>query len=283
MKLRRLYVKIWIISAVLLVSFASTNITIPVHALSPQSKFTNEIKMCGDLKLVLEFLAESQAKPEEVEADVLMVLGSHDMQVPQEAARLYAKMPKKPKTVIFSGGIGWRTRGLTEGEVLGSEAEVFREEFKKELVKLGMIADEIAKIIILTETNSTNTGDNIKFSKQLLEENRLLPKSVILMQTPALQRRSVATFKRWFGSEVKCTSYTYMPDVGNMNDGDLESLAELAVGEIDRISKYGPSGEGFMVEVQIPQEITGAAQRLQKILGDVQPEQLPDGGLRRGV
>ena len=60
---------------------------------------------------------------------------------------------------------------------------------------------------ILIENQSTNTGDNILFTRQLLEERGLDPDRLILVQKPYMERRSYATFKRlWPDKELIVTS-----------------------------------------------------------------------------
>jgi len=60
---------------------------------------------------------------------------------------------------------------------------------------------------ILIEPNSTNTGENIKFTRQLLAEHDLQPESFIVVQKPYMERRSYATFRKmWPEKEVIVTS-----------------------------------------------------------------------------
>lgn len=69
------------------------------------------------------------------------------------------------------------------------EAEVFADV----AMKLG-----VPEEVILIENKSTNTGENVIFSKRLLQEKGLDFNSFILVQKPYMERRTYATFKkRW--------------------------------------------------------------------------------------
>jgi uncharacterized SAM-binding protein YcdF (DUF218 family) len=51
---------------------------------------------------------------------------------------------------------------------------------------------------IFVENKSTNTGENILFTQQLLAHKNLDPQSFILVQKPYMERRSYATFKQYW-------------------------------------------------------------------------------------
>jgi hypothetical protein len=222
---------------------------------------TNYTQITSNLKPIISFLAQRDEMP--AQADVLLVLGSGDTRVPKEAAHLYMQMSEKPRTIVFSGGIGRLTPD--SWKALGSEAEMLKTLFIEELRNLGLSQEAIKEVEnnIIIEGKSTNTGENLTFARELLKEKGVSLETVILIQTPLLQRRSVATFEKEFGR--KAISHTYLPDIADIKVHDLESFREIALGEIERIKKYGPSGEGFMVEVNIPDDIINAAQRIEYI------------------
>ncbi len=58
---------------------------------------------------------------------------------------------------------------------------------------------------ILIEKNSTNTGENVQFTRKLLAEHGLDPQKFIVVQKPYMERRAFATFLRyWPEKEVDC-------------------------------------------------------------------------------
>src|SRR5215211_3312985 len=91
-------------------------------------------------------------------ADAILVLCSHDERVAERAAQLFHE--GLAPLVIFSGGQGSITR------TLWNEPEA--ERFAQIAINLGVPREKI-----LTETQSTNTGENIEFKKRLLAERGL--------------------------------------------------------------------------------------------------------------
>ena len=77
--------------------------------------------------------------------------------------------------ILFSGGQGNFTEAWEE-----SEAVVF----SRRAEELG-----VGREAILVETASSNTGENIKNSHRLLAEKKLLPRRIILVQKPFMERR----------------------------------------------------------------------------------------------
>ncbi len=92
-------------------------------------------------------------------ADCIFVLGSHDTRVAEWAADLF--LQGYAPYIVFSGGLGNFTRGVFKKP----EAEIFADI----AIQKGVPAD---KIII--ENQSTNTGENVHFTKKLLEEKGLV-------------------------------------------------------------------------------------------------------------
>jgi uncharacterized SAM-binding protein YcdF (DUF218 family) len=102
-----------------------------------------------------------------VQSDCIIALGSNDERVAEHAASLYFN--RYAPYIIFSGGEGELTKGLYDT----SEAE----HFAKIAMDMG-----VPKGAIFIEENSSNTGENILFSRRLLNENKLNPQRFILVQ-----------------------------------------------------------------------------------------------------
>src|SRR6185312_15567209 len=104
--------------------------------------------------------------------DCILALGSHDLRVAERAAELYNE--DWAPLVIMSGGLGNFTReAWTEPEA---------DKFAAVAIEQGVPADKI-----LIENRSTNTGENILFTQQLLAENGIHPDSFILVQKPYME------------------------------------------------------------------------------------------------
>ena len=99
-------------------------------------------------------------------ADCILGLGSYDLRVAERCADLYFE--NLAPLIIFSGGFGNWTEGFWDKP----EAETFKEH----ILHKGIPADAIK-----TETESTNIGENIKFTKKLLSELGVQLKSIILV------------------------------------------------------------------------------------------------------
>ena len=131
-------------------------------------------------------------KHEIAAADAILVLCSHDERVAERAAQLFHE--GWAPLVIFSGGHGSITK------TLWSEPEA--ERFARIAVGLGVPRESI-----LIEAHSTNTGENIEFTKRLLAERGLDLQKFILVQKPYMERRAFATFRKlWPEKDLIVTS-----------------------------------------------------------------------------
>ena len=172
-------------------------------------------------------------------ADAILVLCSHDIAVAERGARLY--LDGWAPLLIYSGGFGSITRKLW------IEPEADR--FAAVAISLGVPRERI-----LIENRSTNTGENVTFTKELLEARGLDPHTFIVVQKPYMERRSYATFKsRWPEKELIVTSpqvsfedYLERYSQQSLSEDDVVSII---VGDLQRIKVYGERGW------QIPQEI----------------------------
>src|SRR5215213_1655314 len=125
-------------------------------------------------------------------ADAILVLCSHDERVAERGAQLF--LEEWAPLIIFSGGQGAITKALWD--------EPEAERFARIAVSLNVPRERI-----LIEPNSTNTGENVQFTKRLLAEKGLDLQKFIVVQKPYMERRSYATFRRyWPEKEVVVTS-----------------------------------------------------------------------------
>jgi len=121
-------------------------------------------------------------KHEIAPADAILVLCSHDERVAERAAQLFHE--GWAPLVIFSGGQGSITR------TLWSEPEA--ERFARIVINLGVPRESI-----LIESQSTNTGENIEFTKRLLDERGLeLQKFILVQNRKAFSHATTAASKR---------------------------------------------------------------------------------------
>ncbi|HKP84285.1 MAG TPA: YdcF family protein, partial [Pyrinomonadaceae bacterium] len=118
---------------------------------------------------------------------------------------------------------------------------------------------------ILIEAHSTNTGENIAFTKRLLTEKGLNPHSFIIVQKPYMERRSYATFRKlWPEKDLIVTSpqvsfQSYLEEYANRSLS-VDDVVSIMVGDLQRIRLY-PS-LGFQIEQEIPAEVWSAFELL---------------------
>jgi uncharacterized SAM-binding protein YcdF (DUF218 family) len=185
-------------------------------------------------------------------ADAILVLCSHDTVVAERGAELY--LERRAPLLIFSGGSG-RITGRLWGE---PEADLFA----RIAVGRGVPHDRI-----LIENRSTNTGENVRFTRQLLADRHLDPASFILVQKPYMERRAYATFRKvWPEKAVQVTS----PKVGFRDYLARHANASLSgadvigimVGDLQRMRLY--PARGFQIVQEIPDDVWAAFETLVK-------------------
>lgn len=181
-------------------------------------------------------------------ADCILVLGSHDTRVAERAAELY--LAGWAPVVIFSGGLG----RLTEGVWTETEADLF----SKIAIEKG-----VPKEAILIENKSTNTGENILFTQQLLAEKNLYPGSFIVVQKPYMERRSFATFKKhWPEKKLIVTSPQISFEDYATDEIPAEQVVNIMAGDLQRIKLYAE--KGFQIYQEIPADVWQAYEQLVK-------------------
>ncbi|RBM71095.1 YdcF family protein [Vibrio tarriae] len=189
-------------------------------------------------------------------ADLILVLGSNDVRVAEHAAKLYHQ--GLAPYVLFSGGFGRFTQGVFNH----SEAETF-----------AAIAKDagVPEHAILLETQSTNSGENLHFSHQLLVQQARPAKRVLLVQKPYMERRAYAAFMKQWPESVESVQVT--SPAGSFFDyltSELTSdfVLNAMLGDFERIRDY--PALGFQIAQPIPKPVALAHQAL--LMFKVNPE-----------
>jgi uncharacterized SAM-binding protein YcdF (DUF218 family) len=183
-------------------------------------------------------------------ADAILVLCSHDMAVARRGAELF--LEGWAPLLVFSGGLGAITRHLWSVP----EAD----QFAAEAMALGVPPDKI-----LIENQSTNTGENVSFTRRLLGERHLTIRKAIVVQKPYMERRSYATFKKvWPEIELVVTSPQVSFDdyLSKYTHTALspDDVISIMVGDLQRIRVY--PAQGFQIPQDIPDEVWSAYEEL---------------------
>lgn len=165
---------------------------------------------------------------------VIVGLGSYDLAVADHCADLY--LQGYANKIIFSGKDG----NWTSGRWQKTEAEIFADQ---------AIAKLVSAQDILLEKFATNLGENILYSRAIIED--LLPNvgEVILVTKPNTTRRAYATFMaNW--SQMRVVLSAPSRKFSEVAVGySLEDLVHELVGDVQRIINY--PAKGF----QIPQDV----------------------------
>lgn len=175
-------------------------------------------------------------------AEIIIALGSNDVRVAERAAELFTS--GYAPLLLFSGGVG----ALTKGQYGMSEAAYF--------AKIAE-ARGVPSSHILIEPHSTNTGENIRFSRALLASLQRSPKSIILVQKPFMERRTLATFlQQWPDPPKFVVTSPQIPLAQYPQDVERLRLADVIdtlCGDLQRIAVY--PAKGFQVPMEIPDSV----------------------------
>jgi len=187
-------------------------------------------------------------------ASAIVALGSNDVRVAHRAAELF--LEGRAPVLLFSGGVG----ALTEGQYGGlSEAAAFADI---------AAARGVPRAAMLVEGASTNTGENIRFSRALLDaRGGAPPASLILVQKPFMERRTLATFLAQWGAPPVPAFTVTSPQVALADYPDaraqrlaLADVIETMCGDLQRIAVY--PARGFQAPMAIPAEAWAALRLL---------------------
>ena len=183
-------------------------------------------------------------------ADAILVLCSHDKAVAERGAQLF--LDGWAPLLIFSGGLGSITKTLWQEPEAAQFAEI-------------AVAMGVPRARILTEDKSTNTGENILFTKQLLADRGLDPGTFIVVQKPYMERRSYATFRKlWPEKSLLVTSPRvsfdqYLRKYSNAALS-IDDVIDIMVGDLQRIRVY--PDKGFQIHQDIPDDVWDAFEEL---------------------
>jgi uncharacterized SAM-binding protein YcdF (DUF218 family) len=185
-----------------------------------------------------------------VKSDAILVLCSYDKRVAERGAQLF--LDGWAPLLIFSGGLGSITRGMW------SEPEA--DQFAKIALSMGVPEEKI-----LVENKSTNTSENVLFTKRLLAERSINPESFIMVQKPYMERRSYATFRKWWPEKeaiVTSPQVSFDEYLEKYTNPELTSddVVSIMVGDLQRIKLY--PAKGFQVYQEIPADVWAAYEEL---------------------
>jgi uncharacterized SAM-binding protein YcdF (DUF218 family) len=180
--------------------------------------------------------------------DAIIVLCSYDTRVANYAAELYRE--RYAPVLVFSGKEG----ANTEGRFSATEAEIFGE-----IARSGGVHSEA----ILLEKEARNTGENVRFSRELLGARGIHVQKVIAVQKPFMGLRVQATFEKvWPEVEVLVTSPLQGLDELAPPGMELAEIISIMVGDFERVLEYPKLG--FQTEQPVPDKARAAFEHLKR-------------------
>ena len=174
-------------------------------------------------------------------AEGILVFGSSDLRVAEHAADLFHR--GLAPWILLSGARGRMTKDWPETEAEGL-ARVAREH--------GVPDDAL-----FIENRATNTGENIRFSRELLAERGITLASGILVQKPYMERRSIAALDvQWPDASFRASSppMSFQEYCNGTLTSDL--VISAMTGDFQRILDY--PAMGFASPQEVPEKVMQA-------------------------
>ena len=207
------------------------------------------------LQVIWDFLCLNE-QPRK--ADVIVGFGNFNEDIPRRAAELYLQ-GYAPK-ILFTGGLGRNTVGLLP------ESEADR--FARVAIGCG-VPDEA----IIREDKSTNTAENIIFTRKLLEELNVPHDHILGVHQPFMERRITAAMGVYWpelnfsvtSPQVTIPQYLEAAKVQGITEN---ASISVIVGDFQRMKLY--ADKGWQIPQEIPQEAWDAFDRLVELGYDKQ-------------
>lgn len=114
---------------------------------------------------------------------------------------------------------------------------------------------------LLLEARSSNTGENVAFTREMLRARGINVRSVVAVQKPYMERRTFATIcRQWPEVELQVSSPPC--DFAEYCAGTIpqREVIEFMVGDLQRIMEY--PARGFMISQVVPPEVLAAYETL---------------------
>ena len=197
------------------------------------------IQALKPLQVIWDYLGLHQAPQK---ADVIVGFGNFNDNIARRAAELYHQ-GYAPK-ILFTGGLGRNTLGLLP------ETEAAR--FARVAMACGVRSEDIIR-----EDKSTNTAENIIFTRRLLEELGIPHDRILGVHQPFMERRITAAMGvYWKDLDFRVTSpqvtiESYLADARKQGVTEEASISVI-VGDFQRMDLYAK--KGYQLPQYIPDE-----------------------------
>ena len=205
------------------------------------------MEFLSPLQVIWDYLGMHQ---EPKQADCIVGFGNFNTNIARRAAELYHQ--GYASKVLFTGGLGRNTEGLLP------EPEAVR--FAKVAMECGVPAEDI-----LIEDKSTNTKENIEFTRQLLKDRGLPHDHILGVHQPFMERRICAALGVYWpelnftvtSPQVTIPEYLESAKKQGMTE---EAAISVIVGDFQRMDLYPKLG--YQIPQEIPEEAWEAYRKL---------------------
>ena len=187
-----------------------------------------------------------------IPGDIIIALGTNDLRVAEFAAQLYHQ--GYGKMLVCTGAIAH------QGDLLATpwdrtEAEMYADVAERQ---------GVPRERILLETKATNTAENIRLSRRLIDEHGLRPDNIVLCVKPFMQRRTWATMVvEWPEMPASLASPVMTLDEYFTDVLTPEKIINIMLGDLQRVWIYGR--RGWSAAQQLPQDVQEAYTRLKSL------------------
>ena len=199
------------------------------------------------LQVIWDYLGMHQT-PEE--ADVIVGFGNFNTNIARRAAELYRQ--GLAPVILFTGGLGRNTEGLLP---------------EPESVRFARVAMEcgVPEKAILLEPESTNTAENILFTRRLLEERGIPHERILGVHQPFMERRITAAMGVYWPEQAFRVTSPQVSITDYLADAKKQGVTENAavsviVGDFQRMDLYAK--KGYQTPQYIPPEAWEAFHKL---------------------
>jgi uncharacterized SAM-binding protein YcdF (DUF218 family) len=202
-----------------------------------------------------------QLRHKPIPADLIVALGTNDLRVAEFAADLYLRGFGK---LLVCTGADAHQNDLLATSWNKSEAEMYAQVARRH----GVPEDRI-----LLETRATNTAENIRFTRVLLEQRGIRPANIVIAVKPFMQRRTWATLAvEW--PEMPATLASPEMSLDQYFTAELtpEKIINIMLGDLQRIWIYGR--RGWSAPQRIPESVMAAYDHLKSLgfIGHLMPD-----------